>query len=56
MNFDKAPIWIQIRGFPPHCRTTQVGRKIGESMGIALDIDSFTINNEQHTILKVMID
>jgi hypothetical protein len=33
LDFDHAPIWIQLWGLPPHCKTKQMGRSIGELLG-----------------------
>jgi hypothetical protein len=33
IDFDHVPIWIQLWGLPPHCKTKQMGESIGALMG-----------------------
>jgi hypothetical protein len=33
LDFDHAPTWVQLWGLPPHCKTKQMGRSIGELLG-----------------------
>jgi hypothetical protein len=33
LDFDHAPVWVQLWGLPPHCKTKQMGRNIGELLG-----------------------
>ncbi|MCH80141.1 hypothetical protein A2U01_0000903 [Trifolium medium] len=33
LDFDHAPIWIQLWGLPPHCETKQMGESIGALLG-----------------------
>jgi hypothetical protein len=35
LDFDNIPVWIQLWGLPPHCKTKQMGVNIGELMGKA---------------------
>ncbi|GAU41426.1 hypothetical protein TSUD_26060 [Trifolium subterraneum] len=33
IDFDHVPIWVQLWGLPPHCKTKQMGGSIGALMG-----------------------
>jgi hypothetical protein len=33
IDFDHVPIWVQLWGLPPHCKTKQMGESIGALMG-----------------------
>ncbi|PNX59742.1 hypothetical protein L195_g051573, partial [Trifolium pratense] len=33
LDFDHVPIWIQLWGLPPHCKTKQMGESIGALLG-----------------------
>jgi hypothetical protein len=33
IDFDHVPVWIQLWGLPPHCKTKQMGVSIGALMG-----------------------
>jgi hypothetical protein len=33
LDFDHVPIWVQLWGLPPHCKTKQMGESIGALMG-----------------------
>ncbi|MCH81857.1 zinc CCHC-type-like protein [Trifolium medium] len=33
LDFEHAPVWIQLWGLPPHCKTKQMGHNIGELLG-----------------------
>jgi hypothetical protein len=33
LDFNHAPVWIQLWGLPPHCKTKQLGINIGELLG-----------------------
>ncbi|MCH94497.1 DUF4283 domain protein, partial [Trifolium medium] len=33
LDFDHVPVWIQLWGLPPHCKTKQMGESLGALMG-----------------------
>jgi hypothetical protein len=33
LDFDHAPIWVQLWGLPPHCKTKALGMHLGALMG-----------------------
>ncbi|KAJ1390041.1 Zinc knuckle CX2CX4HX4C [Sesbania bispinosa] len=43
MDFDSIPVWLQIWGLPVHCRTQQMGKKIGASMGRVLESNIYEV-------------
>ncbi|KAJ1389174.1 Zinc knuckle CX2CX4HX4C [Sesbania bispinosa] len=47
MSFTKAQIWLQIWGLPVHCRTKQMGRRLGVCMGTVMEADVFEIQGSR---------
>ncbi|KAJ1403686.1 Zinc knuckle CX2CX4HX4C [Sesbania bispinosa] len=43
MDFRNIQVWVQLWGLPIHCRTRQMGRRIGACMGTVSDADIYEI-------------
>nr|XP_025608058.1 uncharacterized protein LOC112701527 [Arachis hypogaea] len=54
-EFLKVPIWIQLWGLPEHCKTKELGRKLGRVMGEVMDVDLFILRGKEEQIVKVQI-
>ncbi|KAJ1399445.1 Zinc finger, CCHC-type [Sesbania bispinosa] len=55
MNFSTVPLKIQIWGLPFHCRTVQMGRKIGACMGTVRDSEIFEVR-DRGSFIKILVD
>ncbi|XP_025628853.1 uncharacterized protein At4g02000-like [Arachis hypogaea] len=56
-EFVYVSIWIQLWGLPEHCKTKELGRKVGGALEKVLDVDLFLIKGkEEHRIVKVHIN
>jgi hypothetical protein len=40
IDFDHAPVWIQLWGLPPHCKTKAMGQHLGSLLG---EVEAFEI-------------
>jgi hypothetical protein len=57
MDFDHVPIWIQLWGLPPHCKTKQMGENIGSLIGKFETAEFFEYPGKKVIIkIKVAID
>ncbi|XP_025607851.1 uncharacterized protein At4g02000-like [Arachis hypogaea] len=54
-EFIHVPIWVQLWGVPEHCKTKNLGKKVGEALGKVLDVDLFTIRGKDERILKIQV-
>ncbi|MED6119570.1 hypothetical protein PIB30_013004 [Stylosanthes scabra] len=52
-DFGLVPIWIQLWGLEEHCKTTNLGRKVGGALGEVLDTDLFTIRGKEVSELQL---
>ncbi|KAJ1421140.1 Zinc knuckle CX2CX4HX4C [Sesbania bispinosa] len=55
LNFSIVPLKIQIWGLPLHCRTVQMGRKIGECMGVVRESEIFEVR-DRGSFIKILVD
>ncbi|MED6222667.1 hypothetical protein PIB30_066482 [Stylosanthes scabra] len=51
-DFAIVPLWIQFWGLLEHCKTKELGQKIGSSMGEVLEVESFHIRGNDEKIMK----
>ncbi|CAJ2627958.1 unnamed protein product [Trifolium pratense] len=57
LEFHHAPIWIQLWGLPPHCKTKQMGIKIGSaSMGTAVLASELYKYPKNKLIVKIKVN
>jgi hypothetical protein len=57
LDFDHAPIWIQLWGLPPHCKTKAMGRQLGALMGDVEESEFYEYPGKQMIIkIKVAIN
>jgi hypothetical protein len=57
LDFDHAPVWVQLWGLPPHCKTKQMGRCIGELLGKVEESEFYEYPRKQMIIkIKVALD
>ncbi|KAJ1377597.1 Reverse transcriptase zinc-binding domain [Sesbania bispinosa] len=47
MVFHQVPVWLQIWGLPIHCRTKQMGQRIGSCMGNVLEAHCGVIGHDE---------
>ncbi|RYR12987.1 hypothetical protein Ahy_B04g070226 [Arachis hypogaea] len=40
---------------PEHCKTTRLGRRIGEMMGKVMDVEIFSMRSKEEKILKIQV-
>ncbi|XP_020999683.1 uncharacterized protein LOC110281626 [Arachis duranensis] len=55
-DFSTVPIWIQLWGLPEYCKTKELGKKIGDSMGEVLEVGLFLMRGRETRIVKVRVD
>lgn len=54
VTFSHVPVWVHILDLPPHCRTSNMARKIGSCLGEVLDSGVFELPDKS-IILKVKV-
>ncbi|MCH82220.1 hypothetical protein A2U01_0003021 [Trifolium medium] len=54
IDFDHVPIWIQLWGLPPHCKTKQMGTSIGTLMG-NVEASEFYEYPGKQVIIKIKV-
>ncbi|MCH84338.1 zinc CCHC-type-like protein [Trifolium medium] len=54
MDFDHVPIWIQLWGLPPHCKTKQMGESISTLLG-NVEAAKFYEYPKKEVIIKVKV-
>ncbi|MED6170552.1 hypothetical protein PIB30_032123 [Stylosanthes scabra] len=54
-DFAIVPLWIQFWGLLEHCKTKELGQKIGSSMGEVLEVESFHMRGNDEKIMKAHI-
>ncbi|WJX27831.1 hypothetical protein P8452_16612 [Trifolium repens] len=57
LDFDHAPIWVQLWGLPPHCKTKAMERHLGALMGDVEESELYEYPGKQMIIkIKVAIN
>jgi hypothetical protein len=57
IDFGHAPVWIQLWGLPPHCKTKKMGESIGELLGKVEASEFYEYPGKKMIIkIKVAID
>jgi hypothetical protein len=57
LDFDHAAVWVQLWGLPPHCKTKQMGRSIGELLGRVEESEFYEYPRKKMIIkIKVALD
>ncbi|MCH81958.1 hypothetical protein A2U01_0002752 [Trifolium medium] len=54
VDFDHVPIWIQLWGLPPHCKTKQMGERLGALMG-KVEASEFYEYPGKQVIIKIKV-
>ncbi|GAU35043.1 hypothetical protein TSUD_30090 [Trifolium subterraneum] len=54
LDFDHVPIWIQLWGLPPHCKTKKMGESIGALMG-NVEASEFYEYPGKNVIIKIKV-
>jgi hypothetical protein len=54
MDFDHVPLWIQLWGLPPHCKTKQMGENIGALLG-KVEASEFYEYPGKKVIIKIKV-
>jgi hypothetical protein len=54
LDFDHAPVWVQMWGLPPHCKTKQMGQSIGELLGKVEKAEKYEYPGKK-VIIKVKV-
>ncbi|MCH89276.1 zinc CCHC-type-like protein, partial [Trifolium medium] len=54
IDFDHVPIWIQLWGLPPHCKTKKMGESIGALMG-TVEASEFYEYPGKKVIIKIKV-
>jgi hypothetical protein len=54
IDFDHVPIWIQLWGLPPHCKTKQMGESIGALIG-QVEASEFYEYPGKKVIIKIKV-
>ncbi|KAF7831567.1 cysteine desulfurase mitochondrial-like [Senna tora] len=55
MVFDQAPMWVQFWGLPTHCKSINLGKKLGETLGPILDVGLFDFSDQESMIVKAKV-
>ncbi|XP_072058073.1 uncharacterized protein [Arachis hypogaea] len=55
-EINKYLVWIQFWWFPKYYKTTKVGRKLGNKIGIVLDVGLFNVKGRETRIVKAKVD
>jgi hypothetical protein len=54
LDFDHVPVWIQLWGLPPHCKTKAMGMHLGSLMGEVEAADLYEYPGKK-TIIKIKV-
>jgi hypothetical protein len=54
IDFDHVPIWVQLWGLPPHCKTKKMGESIGALMG-KVEASEFYEYPGKRVIIKIRV-